>query len=154
VETNRQYLRQILAFAPFAEGEPWTRCLEGLRYEATTLEVVSAGTQTTVQDYPGRQGYWAVGVPPSGPMDDRALRLGNALLGNAATDAALEITLSGPTLKFNTDAVAVVTGASIGVTLDGTALAMHTVFTISAGSTLRLGERCRGAQLSLPARRH
>jgi urea carboxylase len=55
-------------------------------------------------------------------MDDRALRLGNALLGNAATDAALEITLSGPTLKFNTDAVAVVTGARIGVTLDGTRL--------------------------------
>jgi urea carboxylase len=27
-------------------------------------------------------------------MDDRALRLGNALLGNAATDAALEITLT------------------------------------------------------------
>ena len=41
------------------------------------------GTLTTVQDWPGRQGYWAVGVPPSGPMDDRALRLGNRLLGNA-----------------------------------------------------------------------
>lgn len=140
VETNRQYLRQILAFAPFADGEPWTRCLEGLRYEATSFEVLSAGTQTTVQDYPGRQGYWAVGVPPSGPMDDRALRLGNALLGNVATAAALEITLTGPTLKFNTDAVAVVTGAATGVTLDGVALTMNTVFAICAGSTLRLGE--------------
>ena len=140
VETNRQYLRQILAFSPFAHGEPWTRCLEGLRYEATTLEVLSAGTQTTVQDYPGRQGYWAVGVPPSGPMDDRALRLGNALLGNAVTDAALEITLTGPTLKFNTDAVAVVTGAAISITLEGDDVAMNCVFTIPAGSTLRLGE--------------
>lgn len=140
VETNRQYLRQILAFAPFADGHPWTRCLEGLRYEASTVEVLSAGTQTTVQDYPGRQGYWAVGVPPSGPMDDRALRLGNALLGNDTTDAGLEITLSGPTLKFNTDAVAVVTGAEISVTLAGEPQAMNRVFAIRAGMTLQLGD--------------
>ncbi|WP_044178125.1 urea carboxylase [Phytobacter massiliensis] len=140
VETNRQYLRQILAFAPYADGHPWTRCLEGLRYEASTVEVLSAGTQTTVQDYPGRQGYWAVGVPPSGPMDDRALHLGNALLGNDTTDAALEITLSGPTLKFNTDSVAVVTGAEISVTLAGEPQAMNRVFAIRAGMTLQLGD--------------
>jgi urea carboxylase len=28
VETNRDYLRQILLDAPFASGQPWTRCLE------------------------------------------------------------------------------------------------------------------------------
>mgnify|MGYP003366101132 FL=1 len=140
VETNRQYLQQILAFAPFATGEPWTRCLEGLDYQAATVEVLSAGTQTTVQDYPGRQGYWAVGVPPSGPMDDRALRLGNALLGNASTEAGLEITLSGPTLKFNTAALAVVTGAMLDITLDGAAVPMNAVFPVHAGSTLRLGD--------------
>ena len=38
---------------------------------------------TTVQDWPGRLGYWEVGVPPSGPMDDRSFRLGNLLVGNA-----------------------------------------------------------------------
>nr|CAB3503700.1 unnamed protein product [Digitaria exilis] len=118
VETNRSYLQQILTFAPFAAGEPWTRCLEHLMYQTSTLEVLSAGTQTTVQDYPGRTGYWAVGVPPSGPMDSLALRLGNRLLGNKDDAAALEITLSGPTLKFNCDAQLVVTGAEIALTLD------------------------------------
>jgi urea carboxylase len=44
-------------------------------------------------------------------MDSRALRLGNRLLGNDEGAAALEITLSGPTLKFNCDAQLVVTGA-------------------------------------------
>ena len=44
VETNRSYLQQILTFAPFAAGEPWTRCLEHLMYQASTLEVLSAGT--------------------------------------------------------------------------------------------------------------
>ena len=72
-------------------------------------------------------------------MDDRALRLGNRLLGNAEGDAALEITLSGPTLKFNTAVQAVVCGAPLAVTLDGVDQEMDCVFTIPAGATLRLG---------------
>ncbi|MGN5572239.1 urea carboxylase [Enterobacter sp. Lyrl_3] len=140
VETNRSYLQQILTFPPFARGEPWTRCLETLDYQAFTLEVLSAGTQTTVQDYPGRTGYWAVGVPPSGPMDSLALRLGNRLLGNEEGAAALEITLSGPTLKFYCDAQLAVTGAAIALTLDGVPLANNRVFRVRAGSTLRMGD--------------
>ncbi|KPB54504.1 Urea amidolyase-related protein [Pseudomonas coronafaciens pv. oryzae] len=139
VETNRDYLRQIIADTPFASGQPWTRCLEDLLYQADTFEVLSGGTQTTVQDYPGRQGYWAVGVPPSGPMDSRALRQGNLLLGNAEGCAALEITMSGPLLRFNTDAVLAVTGAHIPITLDGEPCAMNTALLVRAGSTLALG---------------
>jgi urea carboxylase len=139
VETNRGYLRQILADAPFTSGQPWTRCLEGLHYRAETFEVISAGTQTTVQDVPGRLGYWAVGVPPSGPMDDRALRLGNRLLGNAEDAAGLEITMSGPTLRFNTDAVVAVTGAPLALRLNGQAQALNTALFVPAGSTLALG---------------
>ncbi len=139
VETNSQYLRQILTDAPFASGNPWTRCLEGLSYQANTFEVLSAGTQTTVQDFPGRLGYWAVGVPPSGPMDSRALRLGNRLLGNEADAAGLEITMSGPTLRFNTDAVVAVTGAPIPLSVDGIEQPLNTALLIKAGSTLSLG---------------
>ncbi|PTU76147.1 urea carboxylase [Pseudomonas mangrovi] len=139
VETNRDYLRQILADAPFASGNPWTRCLEDLVYRASTFEVLGAGTQTTVQDVPGRLGYWAVGVPPSGPMDDRALRLGNRLLGNDASAAGLEITMSGPTLRFNTDAVVAVTGAEIPVSLDGVDQPNNRALLVRAGSTLALG---------------
>ncbi|WP_445941124.1 urea carboxylase, partial [Pseudomonas sp.] len=139
VETNSQYLRQILTDAPFASGNPWTRCLENLNYQATTFEVLSAGTQTTVQDFPGRLGYWAVGVPPSGPMDSRALRLGNRLLGNDEGAAGLEITMSGPLLRFNTDAVVAVTGAAIPLSVDGTERPMNTALLVKAGSTLSLG---------------
>ncbi|MDO7927567.1 urea carboxylase [Pseudomonas sp. KFB-139] len=139
VETNRDYLRQIIVDAPFASGQPWTRCLENLIYHADTFEVLSGGTQTTVQDYPGRLGYWAVGVPPSGPMDSRALRQGNRLLGNAEGCAALEITMSGPLIRFNTDAVVAVTGAQIPVTLDGKPQPMNTALLLPAGSTLAMG---------------
>ncbi|TLP64860.1 MULTISPECIES: urea carboxylase [Pseudomonas] len=139
VQTNRDYLRQILADAPFANGEPWTRCLEALVYQADTLEVLSGGTQTSVQDYPGRLGYWAVGVPPSGPMDSRALRLGNLLLGNAEGTAGLEVTMAGPTLRFNTHAVVAVTGAEVPLTLDGQPVALNTALAIGPGSVLAIG---------------
>jgi urea carboxylase len=139
VECNRDYLRQILTDAPFASGSPWTRCLENLVYQASTFEVLSAGTQTSVQDFPGRLGYWAVGVPPSGPMDDRALRLGNRLLGNAEGAAGLEITMSGPSLRFNCDAMLAVTGAEISLSVDGAQQPMNTALLVKAGSTLALG---------------
>ncbi|MFV2948233.1 urea carboxylase [Pseudomonas japonica] len=139
VETNRNYLRQILDDTPFVSGQPWTRCLEGLAYRAETFEVLAGGTQTSVQDYPGRLGYWAVGVPPSGPMDSRALRLGNLLLGNPQGAAGLEVTMNGPTLRFNTDAVIAVTGATLPLTLDGQAIAMNTSVRVKAGSVVGLG---------------
>ena len=139
VETNRDYLRQILLAAPFASGQPWTRCLEDLVYHADTVEVLSAGTQSSVQDYPGRLGYWAVGVPPSGPMDSRALRLGNRLLGNREGAAALEITMSGPLLRFNCAAVVAVTGAEIPLLLNDQPVPMNTALLIEAGSVLSLG---------------
>ncbi|WP_175652800.1 urea carboxylase [Pseudomonas sp. Marseille-P9899] len=139
VESNREYLRQILGFAPFASGEPWTRCLEQLHYQADTFEVLAGGTLTSVQDFPGRLGYWAVGVPPSGPMDSRALRHGNRLLGNPEGMAGLEITMSGPSLRFNCDAVVAVTGAALPVSLDGVEQPMDTALLIPAGSVLSLG---------------
>lgn len=139
VETNRDYLRQILLTAPFASGRPWTRCLDSLIYTAHTFEVISPGTQTSVQDYPGRLGYWAVGVPPSGPMDSRALRLGNRLLGNSEGAAALEITMSGPLLRFNCATVVAVTGADIALLLNEQTVPMNTALLIEAGSILSLG---------------
>ena len=48
----------------------------------TKITVERPGMLTTVQDYPGRTGYWQIGVPPSGPMDDLSFRLGNVALGN------------------------------------------------------------------------
>jgi urea carboxylase len=153
VETNRGYLRQILADAPFASGQPWTRCLEGLAYRCHALEVLSAGTQTTVQDWPGRLGYWAVGVPPSGPMDDRALRLANRLLGNPEGAAGLEITMAGPRLRLRCDAVVAVTGAPLPVLLDGVAQPMNTALFVPAGSLLSLGQvSARGARSYLALR--
>jgi len=103
------------------------------------IEVVSAGTLLTVQDWPGRLGYWEVGVPPSGPMDDRSFRRGNLLVGNDEGAAGLEVTLSGPRLRFACDAVVAITGAPLAVELDGTPVAQWAALEVAAGSVLKLG---------------
>ncbi|MET4165537.1 putative membrane protein YgcG, partial [Gordonia sp. PvP123] len=69
------------------------------------VTVLRSGPLTTIQDWPGRVGYWKVGVPPSGPMDDLSFRLANLAVGNPETAAGLEITLMGPALRFDRSAV-------------------------------------------------
>ena len=103
------------------------------------IEVLSAGTLTTVQDWPGRVGLWEVGVPPSGPMDSRSLRIGNRLLGNPEGAAGLEITLSGPRLHFASAATIAITGAPLAVTLDGSPAPQWEAFGVRAGAVLALG---------------
>ena len=100
VETNLQYLADAVDNDAFIEARHDTTTLAALRYRPATVEVVDGGAHTTVQAYPGRRGYWSVGVPPSGPMDDLSFRLGNRLLGNGEGAAGLEITVQGPTLEF------------------------------------------------------
>ena len=104
-ETNLLLLRDVLSMEPFREGRAGTWLLKEYAYSAPTFEILSPGTQTTVQDYPGRLGYWAVGVPPSGPMDAYSFRLANRIVGNAQEAPGLEMTLSGASLRFNTDAL-------------------------------------------------
>jgi urea carboxylase len=139
IETNLDYLRQLTADALFTSGGMTTRALERFDYAPRTVEVLVAGTQTTIQDYPGRVGYWHVGVPPSGPMDHVSFRLANVAVGNPAGTAALELTLSGPTLKFNTAALVCLAGAEMTAALDGQPVAYGVPLTVSAGATLRIG---------------
>ena len=140
IETNRDYIRTILADPVFAQGEMTTRYLNDLRYQPFTMDVLAGGTLTTVQDYPGRTGYWPVGVPPSGPFDNLSFRLGNRLLGNAENAAGLEFTLNGPTLKFNQVTRIALTGADMQATLDGQPVASYCVIAIQPGQILKLGK--------------
>ena len=139
IETNLDYLRQLAADPIFTGGGMTTRALDGFAYAPRTLEVLVAGTQTTIQDYPGRIGYWNVGVPPSGPMDSVSFRLANVAVGNPAGAAALELTVSGPTLRFNTAALICLTGAEMAAELDGARVPFWEPIAVAAGSILRIG---------------
>ena len=139
IENNLDYLRQIVDDPRFVEGQHYTRYLDQISYSAPTIDVISPGTQTTVQDYPGRTGHWDVGIPPSGPMDMLAFRLANRLVGNPPTAAGLELTINGPTLKFNRDCTIALTGAAMKATLNGEPVAFWTSLSIKAGSLLKIG---------------
>ncbi|MEV6235463.1 urea carboxylase [Lentzea sp. NPDC051838] len=103
------------------------------------IDVLVAGTMTTVQDLPGRVGYWQVGVPPSGPFDPVSLTEANLAVGNPATAPGLEITATGPTLKFSVPSVICLTGAPVESFVDGEPVAQWEPVDVPAGGTLRIG---------------
>jgi len=140
VETNLDYLAKIAALPTFVQGVALTATLKDFKYAPASVEVIAPGAQTSLQDWPGRLGYWNVGIPPSGPMDSRAHKLVNALLGNADDAASLECTLTGPRLRFFSDTMIALGGADMGATLDGAPLALWQVHPVRVGQVLALGK--------------
>jgi biotin-dependent carboxylase-like uncharacterized protein len=112
------------------------------------IEVVKPGLATSVQDT-GRQGYYHVGIPPSGALDQYALRAANLLVGNPESAAALECTLLGPQLLFHVDALIAVTGAEMQPKIDREAQACNVALRIKAGSTLTFDYVKGGARACL-----
>lgn len=139
IETNLSYLQQICESGAFAEGGVTTSFLKSFPYQRYAIDVIEPGTQTTIQDFPGRLGYWHVGVPPSGPMDPLAFRLANRLVGNKDDAAGLEITLTGPALRFLCNTTIAVTGADFGARLDGKAIPRWQSIRVKQGSLLEMG---------------
>jgi urea carboxylase len=139
IETNLAYLARIIDLPDFRHGEMTTRTLNTFEFIPPTIDVLVPGTVSSVQDWPGRLGYWHVGVPPSGPMDDRNFRIANQIVGNPEGRAALELTLSGPTLRFNVDTVVALAGARMAATLDGEAVEYYRPIPVTRGQVLALG---------------
>jgi urea carboxylase len=139
IETNLGYLADLAASPVLAAGEVTTSTLATFPYAPATIEILAPGPITSVQDYPGRLGFWDVGVPPSGPMDAHAFRLANRLAGNADGTAALELTLAGPTIKFHCSSVGCLVGADMGATLDESPIANGQPFDVKPGQILKCG---------------
>ena len=152
IASNLEYLRQITRWQRFVSGDVATQALNSFEFAPNAMEVVVAGTYTTVQDYPGRVGYWDIGVPPSGPMDDRSFRLANRLVGNGAEAAGLECTIIGPSLRFHSDTTIALTGALSPATLDGEPVPFHQAVKVTAGQLLVLGKVTTGCRTYLAVR--
>jgi urea carboxylase len=110
------------------------------------LEIVKPGLETSVQDYPGRIGYWAQGFPPSGPMDSWSFRLANRLAGNPPGAAALECQFLGPTIRFRDERIIAITGAEMDPRLDGEPVPMWESIAVRAGQELGLTFARAGAR--------
>ena len=139
LETNLSYLCQVCEHPALVAGGVTTSFLRDFPYRPRSIDVAEPGTQTTIQDFPGRLGYWHVGVPPSGPMDSLAFRFANRLVGNASGAAGLEITVSGPTLRFVCDSRIALTGADFGARLNGQPVPRWRAVFVPGGSVLEMG---------------
>lgn len=150
IQTNLPYVQNILRAPMTADGKIFTNSLAEFSVQPSTFTVLNGGTQTTIQDYPGRQNHWHVGVPPSGPMDAMSFRLANELLENNVYAAALEITLNGPSLKFNVACDVAIVGAEFSLTLDNEPVPMNQVIHVNAEQTLTIGKiKDKGARCYL-----
>ncbi|ENV08814.1 urea carboxylase [Acinetobacter higginsii] len=146
IETNLEYLQEIIAGEVFQQGTQTTRFLNHFEWKTQKIEVLQAGIQTAVQDVTGRLGYWDVGVPPSGAMDALSLNVANQLLGNAFNSSGLECTLLGPTLKFHCDSQIAITGGEMEASLDGQPVAMWSTINVRKGQVLKCGRISTGCR--------
>lgn len=141
VVSNVELLLQATGSPDFLRGMYTTSLLNTIRPKTNSVEVVCPGLQSSLQDYPGRIGYWDVGVSPSGPMDAYAMGMANSLVGNPISATALEITVSGPTLVFHSDAVVAIAGGNFHAEVDeGKFVQFWTPFKVNAGSVLTIGK--------------
>ena len=109
------------------------------------IRVSAPGLATSVQDL-GRPGYYHLGIPISGGMDQYALRAANLLVGNDEGSAVLEAVFMGPELEFSEDAVVAVTGAELPPRVDGELRESWTALQVEAGQTLSFDYLRSGAR--------
>lgn len=111
-----------------------------------TIEVIKPGLATSVQDA-GRPGYYNIGIPISGALDQYALCAANLLVGNDAGAAALEATLLGPELLFSSSAIVAITGAEATPKINGEARPRNESFAVRADDRLSFDFMKVGARI-------
>jgi biotin-dependent carboxylase-like uncharacterized protein len=103
-----------------------------------SLRVDATGPLMLIEDL-GRPGFASLGVPTSGAVDRPALLAANRLVGNAETDAGLEILLGGARFTALDSHWVSITGAGGAVTAAGRPAPLYTAFQLEAGESLELG---------------
>lgn len=108
-----------------------------------SITVLKPGMLSSFQDL-GRHGLQHLGVPVGGAMDERAHRLSNLLVGNEGDEATLEVTLSGPSLRFEAPGCIAICGAQLNPTLNDAPIPNNRPIIARAGDILAFGARDAG----------
>jgi biotin-dependent carboxylase-like uncharacterized protein len=109
------------------------------------LKILQGGLQTTVQDA-GRFGWYHIGMPPAGAMDQFSFRVSNLLVGNPADAAALEITFAGPLIETTEESIIAVTGAEVPVRINDTPVAQWVAHHVRKGDRISCGQAQHGVR--------
>jgi urea carboxylase len=141
--TNLDFLACVLEDETVQSGKTLTKFLSTFDYSPAAIDVLQGGAYTLVEDWPGRPTIGR-GFSHSGPMDPLAFRIANSLVGNDPGTAGLEITLSGPDLRFLGPAIIALTGAPMEASIDGKAVPFWQRLKIEAGQRLKIGKTTGG----------
>ncbi|NVK43022.1 MAG: biotin-dependent carboxyltransferase [Oceanospirillaceae bacterium] len=114
----------------------------------TGFEVIKPGALTLLQDL-GRRGYQHLGLTTGGPLDERAARWANRLLDNEQNAPLLEISLGRLELLAGLDTRIALTGADLGLEINGRPCGPWQSYRINAGDHLRFGYARRGLRAYL-----
>ncbi|SMG14859.1 antagonist of KipI [Marivirga sericea] len=113
-----------------------------------TLTFLKAGLQTTLQDN-GRKGYQQLGIPKGGALDQSSASMANHIVGNESDEPLLEITMAGPEILFDSDAIIAVTGAHFDVYSDNVLIENDKVHYLESGTMIRFDKLNAGCRAYL-----
>ncbi|MDZ5471628.1 biotin-dependent carboxyltransferase family protein [Bacillus sp. 31A1R] len=112
------------------------------------ITVIKPGLFTTIQDY-GRFGYQQLGIVPSGAMDSYALRIANMIVDNQDMESTIEITMMGPTLRFDKSATISIFGANMSPEINGIPVQTGKPLLIQRGEIVSFRKLVSGARCYL-----
>ena len=113
-----------------------------------SVTVVKAGLLSSLQSRP-RLGLRHLGVAAGGAADPLSLALANRLVDNAWDAPAIEVTLAGPTLRFDRAMSVAIAGGDAEVQLNGGTVPCHRTVDAAAGDELVIGPVVSGVRVYL-----
>ena len=116
-----------------------------------SLLIIKSGLLDTIQDG-GRYGYQHLGINPGGVMDNMAMKIANALVGNEAEEAVLEMHFPAAEILFETPVLIALSGADFSATLNGVPFPILHPVLVKPGGLLQFGKNKAGARAYLAVR--
>lgn len=110
------------------------------------FKIVTPGPYTTIQDA-GRFGFQNMGVPISGVLDHFAFAAANCLVGNPENTPVMELTVMGPSIEIFKKMDLALTGAEMGLKINGQTAPQWQSVRVSPGDSVTIGQiksGCRG----------
>lgn len=112
------------------------------------ITILKPGLLTTIQDL-GRFGYQKFGVITSGAMDQLACRMANILVGNHVDEPTVEMTILGPVLRFENDALIAICSADFTPKINGETVRSFRPVFVRKESVLTFGSSQNGSRAYL-----
>lgn len=113
-----------------------------------SLTVLNPGLFSTFQDL-GRPGFAHLGIPLSGAMDLNASKLANQMVGNDITEAVLEMTFTGVSLRISMACSISICGAEFECYVNDQAVCQDQTINLSVDDVFRMGRLQAGARAYL-----